>query len=207
MNKNQKLKNIIDYGGDDVEVTRITNIRYRIGYCSRCGSCCKNIDISSRVSEYVIEWLKGYGIGVQVKDNIFESPDERSKYEYSATLSFPITCKHLSSPYTAGGIAKKPMLGIIGESDQKSDQEVVIPLPINMDIPVTFTGKMNAPPTQPLHTCKIHNNRPVICKLYPRKSSKWPTCTFVFLGDDEMKWFINEWEKKHGKEKKIKFIS
>jgi len=166
MNKNQKLRNIIEYGGDDVEVTRITNTLYRVGYCSRCGSCCKNIDISSRVSEYVIEWLKGYGVGVQVKDNIFESPDERSKYEYSATLSFPITCKHLDE--------------VRAEVDKKATC---------------------------LCTCKRYKDRPAVCKLYPRKTSKWPTCTYVFLDDDNMKWFVSEWEKKHGKEKKIKFVS
>lgn len=165
MNKNQKLRTIIDYGGDDAEVTRITNVLYRVGYCSRCGCCCKNIDINSRVSEYVIEWLKGYGVSVQVKDNIFESPDERSKYEYSATLSFPMTCQHLGE--------ERPV-----EHRHES-----------------------------FHVCKIHKDRPAICKLYPRKSSKWPSCTFVFLDDNDLKWFINEWEKKHGKEKKIRFIS
>ena len=165
MNKNQKLRKIIDYGGEEVEVTRITNVLYRVGYCSRCGACCKNIDINSRVSEYVIEWLKGYGVTVQIKDNIFESPDERSKYEYSATLSFPITCKHL------------------------------------VDEPITEQRP------ESVYTCTIHKERPAICKLYPRKSSKWATCTFVFLDDNDLNWFIKEWEKKHGKEKKIKFIS
>lgn len=166
MNKNQKLKHIVNYGGNDVEVTRITNVLYRVGYCSRCGSCCKNIDINSRVSEYVIEWLKGYGVGIQLKDNIFESPDERSKYEYSATLSFPITCTYLK-------------------------HELV--------------KSLNA--EQNVYTCERYKDRPAVCKLYPRKSSKWPTCTFVFINDEEMKWLISEWEKKHGKEKKIKFVS
>lgn len=166
MNKNQKLRKIIDYGGDDVEATRITNVIYRVGYCSRCGCCCKNIDIGTRVSEHVIEWLKGYGVTVQVKDNIFESPDERSKYEYSATLSFPIKCQHLDEIWTQ----------VEGEA----------------------VG---------VHTCKTHKDRPAICKLYPRKSSKWATCTYVFLADNDMQWLLNEWEKKHGQEKKIKFIS
>lgn len=193
MNKIQKLRKILDYGGDDVEITRITNEIYRVGYCSRCGSCCKNIDIVSRVSDHVVDWLKGYGVGVQIKDNIFESPDSRSKYEHSATLSFPITCKHLSTSLSNDGIAIEPTLGNIRESNP----EVVIPLPNNADIPAPII----------IHTCNIHNNRPAICKLYPRKSSKWPPCTYVFVNDGDMQWLINEWEKKYGKEKKIKFVA
>ena len=57
-------------------------------------------------------------------------------------------------------------------------------------------------------TCGRYEERPSLCKLYPRNPSKWPTCTYVFVNEDELNWFLKEhteyWSQKDGKTKEIR---
>lgn len=56
------------------------------------------------------------------------------------------------------------------------------------------------------YTCENYNARPAICQAYPKSPSKWPTCTYVFVEEEELKWFLDKYnkEQKDGK-KEIRF--
>lgn len=101
INKHQLLKKIIEREIEP-EVHRMTNTIYRVGYCSQCGACCKNIDIDSQVSENVADWLKGYGIKIKRHKAEFADPEDESTKTFSVTLSFPISCTHLKLQHYEG---------------------------------------------------------------------------------------------------------
>jgi Fe-S-cluster containining protein len=163
LNKHNTINKIIQYEGT-IDVHRLSNTIYRVGFCSRCGCCCRNIDILTRVSGNVIDWLSGYGIKITTKTPIFDrsSDGESEPIEFAAQLNIPITCNYLIQ-------------------DETTQQ----------------------------HACTRYQNSPLICQGYPRSQSKYPTCTFVFLKEDEFEWFVTEynkyWEAKNGTKKEIHF--
>jgi len=154
----QDKLNILLNSENEIEIKRLDNRMYRVGFCSRCGSCCKEININTLASDTVMDWLAGYGIKCRVRPKKFLGLDEDRAEAHSITMSIPITCKYLSE-----------------------DGEVT--------------------------TCTRHENRPAICQFYPRKPSKHPNCTYLFLNTEQLQVFLEQiksWENEHGASKKTK---
>jgi Fe-S-cluster containining protein len=102
LNKHATINSIIQYEGT-IDVHRLSNTVYRVGFCSRCGCCCRNIDILTRVSGHAIEWLSGYGIQITTKTPIFDrsSVTDIEPIEFAAQLTIPITCSYLTQDETS----------------------------------------------------------------------------------------------------------
>jgi Fe-S-cluster containining protein len=92
----EKIQYILD-SDNPIEIKRITNKKYRVGFCGRCGSCCKLIEINTTASDSVLDWLTGYGIKCTVHPQMFVSPDTPKAQNHSITMSIPITCTHLQT--------------------------------------------------------------------------------------------------------------
>jgi Fe-S-cluster containining protein len=95
-NKLTKINTIID-SDRPIELHRLSNNKYRFGFCSRCGACCKSININTTASDNVIHWLNGYGITTNIKSNIFNSPECSKEKVHTVGLSIPIICKFLEN--------------------------------------------------------------------------------------------------------------
>ena len=88
------LRHLIEYEGDDLYLTRISNTQYRIGYCCNCGKCCNSLSIISRVSHNTKELVKLHGIDVKIIKGIITDPGQEPT-EFSAELTLPLPCKNL----------------------------------------------------------------------------------------------------------------
>jgi len=161
MGKTTKLHEIMKHDGD-FEVVRLGNDRYRIGYCSRCGACCRTVNMDTKGSQIAIDWLKLHGVKVSKIGDIKKDPREEA-VEFTLSLSFPCVCKELT---------------------------------------VDAMGHH--------HKCNIYEDRPIICKMYPKHNAGDGTCTYVFINTKELEVFSHEyqkyWREQHGKEKTITII-
>ena len=93
MGKHLLLNKIIEYP-EEIEVTRLANDKYRVGYCSRCGECCRTISLDTRVGNNAIEYIKLHNVEIKIKSSIVVDPKEEPT-EFAASLTFTCPCQHL----------------------------------------------------------------------------------------------------------------
>ena len=93
MGKHLLLNKIIEYP-EEIEVTRLANDKYRVGYCSRCGECCRTISLDTRVGNNAIEYIKLHNVEIKIKTSIVVDPKEEPT-EFAASLTFTCPCQHL----------------------------------------------------------------------------------------------------------------
>jgi len=79
--KSHKLKQIIKQG--ELKVLKVKDGLYRVGYCVKCGGCCKGINMRTSINEEIADWVRLHGIKVTMLDN------------KSAILSWIKDCKYL----------------------------------------------------------------------------------------------------------------
>lgn len=158
MGKAAKLRHIIE-SEIEPEIVRIGNTRYRVGFCSQCGACCKYVHMDTKGPQVAIDWLELHNVRVTKIGDIKSDPREEAR-EFTLSLAFPCQCKAL-----------------------KLDED---------------TSKYH---------CDIYEERPVVCKMYPKTYTGFATCTYVFVSDEELNKFARDytkyWREKHGKEKEI----
>jgi len=161
MGKTAKIKELIRYE-KPIEVVKLTNEKYRVGFCSRCGACCKTINMDTKGSEAAIEWLKLHGVKVTILGGIKTDPREEAN-EFTLSISLPCQCTELAL-----------------DEEQKC-------------------------------ICQVYEDRPIICKYYPKQYAGFQTCTYMFLNTEELNKFAADyteyWRSTHGKEKTIKITN
>jgi Fe-S-cluster containining protein len=162
MGKTNKLQDLI-HSDRDIEVVRVSNERFRVGYCSQCGACCKTINMDTKGTQVAIDWLTLHNAKVSIIGKIERDPREEAK-EFTFSVSFPCQCSAL----------------VYDDSNQN-------------------------------YTCNVYNDRPIICKMYPKNYTGYKTCTYNFINAEELNIFSKEyteyWRKAHGKEKKIRITN
>ena len=92
MGKTAKIKELIKQ--TSLEVIRLGNKRYRVGYCCQCGECCKSINMDTKGTKEAIRWLKLHGVRVSVIGDIKKDPREEAR-EFTLSISLPCQCEKL----------------------------------------------------------------------------------------------------------------